>query len=146
MIIEKGGAGSDHFWKIRKKILSQGKNETYDLITEEGEHVTDHAKSKEYIANFYENLYKAREGTPEYKEWTDHITNKVQEIEKSELQDEPEFTTEEVKKAIKGIKRGKSNGPDGIPNEIFIESSPETLKIHTHMMNRILNMNVHVYT
>ena len=39
MITEQGGAGSDHFWRIRKKILSQGKNESYDLISEEGDHI-----------------------------------------------------------------------------------------------------------
>ena len=73
LIISKGGAGTDHFWKIRKKILSQGKNESYDIITEEGELLTDPESNKEYIANFYENLYKAREGTPEYENWTELI-------------------------------------------------------------------------
>ena len=137
-IIQEGGAGSDHFWKIRKKILAQGKNDDYDLITEEGIPVTNPEESKEYIANFYENLYKAREGTPEYEEWTNHIKNKVQETAQSELSDEPDFTTEEIKKAVKSLKRGKTNGPDEIPNEIFIESSPTTLEIHKTIMNNVM--------
>ena len=43
-----------------------------------------------------------------------------------------------MKKAIKSLKRGKSNGPDNIPNEIFIESNKQTQNIHMQMMNHIL--------
>ena len=59
-IIKHGGAGTDHFWKIRKKILSKGKDEKYDLITEEGEHITDPQKSKDYIADHFEERFQAR--------------------------------------------------------------------------------------
>ena len=138
MIIQQGGAGSDHFWKIRKKILSQGKNDEYELITEEGDLITEPNKTKEYIADFYQKLYKAREGTPEYEHWTKLIKDKVQEVDQDELDDEPDFSTEEIKKAIKTLKRGKSNGPDQIPNEVFIECNPKTLEIHKTMMNTIL--------
>ena len=51
---------------------------------------------------------------------------------------EPDFTTKELKTAIKSLKRGKSNGPDNIPNEIFIESNPQTMEIHKSIMNSIL--------
>ena len=138
LIIKEGGAGSDHFWKIRKKILAQGKNETYDLITEEGEHITDSTKSKEYIADFYENLYKAREGTAEYETWTNTIKESVEKMNQSELEEEPDFTQMELKAAIKTLKRGKSNGPDDIPNEVFIESDTETREIHRYVMNNVL--------
>ena len=138
LIIKAGGAGSDHFWKIRKKILSQGKNESYDIITEEGELLKDPEENKEYIANFYENLYKAREGTPEYEDWTNLIKAKVQEMDQAELDDEPDFTTNELKKAVKSLKRGKANGPDNLPNELFIESNNATENIHRSMMNNIL--------
>ena len=139
LIVSKGGAGSDHFWKIRKKILKQGMNENYDLITEEGKKVSDPEQAKEYIANFYENLYKAREGTEEYKEWTEHITHSVNEMYNTELDEEPDFTEEELKTAIKSLKRGKSTGPDGIPNEVYIESTKTTREIHKSIMNNILH-------
>ena len=120
LIIKEGGAGSDHFWKIRRKIMSQGRNETYDLITEDGTQITDPEKSKELIADFYENLYQARPGTKEYEQWTKKITDEVHRIKTDTLKAEPEFTNDEYKTAIKSLKRGKSNGPDNLPNEIFI--------------------------
>ena len=138
LIIREGGAGSNHFWKIRKKILSQGKNDNYDLVTEEGQKVTDPEQSKEYIANFYENLYKAREGTEAYEGWTKHIKEHVKQTDNKQLDEEPDFTEEEVKKVIKSLRRGKSNGPDGIPNEVYIESNEFTRQIHREIMNKIL--------
>ena len=138
LIIKEGGAGSDHFWKIRKKILSQGKNETYDLITEEGEKITEPEQAKEYIANFYENLYKAREGTPEYQDWTNKIKDSVEQMSQKTLEEEPDFTAGEIKKAIKSLKKGKSNGPDGIPNEVYIESNNKTQEIHRYILNNVL--------
>ena len=138
-IIREGGAGSNHFWKIRKKILKQGQTDDHDLITEEGKQIKEPEKSKEYIANYYENLYRAREGTDEYKTWTDHIKNTVHTIENKELEEEPEFTKEEMKNTIKSLKRGKGRGPDGIPNEVFIESDSVTSEIHRNMMNCILS-------
>ena len=77
LITKHGGAGSDHFWRIRKKILNHNKENNHDLISEEGNKITDSQKAKEYIADYYEKLYKARPGIPEYKAWTDHITNFV---------------------------------------------------------------------
>ena len=138
LIIKEGGAGSDHFWKIRKKILSQGKNETYDLITEEGEKITEPEESKEYIANFYENLYKAREGTPEYQMWTEEIKNSVEHMNQQQLEDEPDFTLDEIRDVIKSLKKGKCNGPDDIPNEVYIESNKNNMEMHRYVMNMVL--------
>ena len=101
--------------------------------------IKDPKESKEYIANFYENLYRAREGTADYKEWTDHIKGKVKYIENEEqLEEEPEFTSEEMTKAIKSLKRGKGRGPDAIPNEVLIESDTITREVHRKMMNHVL--------
>ena len=47
-------------------------NNTYDTITEEGVKIEDPGETKNHIADFYENLYQAREGKPEYQNWTDH--------------------------------------------------------------------------
>ena len=39
---------------------------------------TDERKS--HIANYFEDLYQAREGKPEFREWTDEITTAVKTI------------------------------------------------------------------
>ena len=48
-----------------------------------------------------------------------------------------EITTKEAKKAIKSLKRGKSTGPDNIPNKIFIEANEEVIQHYTNIMNSI---------
>ena len=50
---------------MRKKITNtKTKNNTYDTITEEGVTIEDPGETKNHIADFYENLYQAREGKP----------------------------------------------------------------------------------
>ena len=93
-LVRAGGIKSDLFWKIRKQIINKSKNdEDYDLITEEGEVITDPELSKEFRATYFENLYQARGAAPGYEKWTEEIDKTVAEIEESmkDLPDEPEF-------------------------------------------------------
>ena len=140
-IIDEGGVKSDLFWKIRKRITNKTQAEDeYDTVTEEDELLTDPEKAKKHIADFYENLYQAREGTKEYEKWTNHITQTVQDIEREiESQpEEPEFTMDETNKVIQSLKSGKANGPDGVPNEMLKESNKETREIFRTEFNKIL--------
>ena len=44
--------------------MKNGKSEDdYDVITEDDTVITDPKEATEYIAQYYENLYQAREGT-----------------------------------------------------------------------------------
>ena len=145
-LIQEGGIKSDRFWKIRKQILNKTKQQDdYDTITEEGKTLTESEESKEYIASFYENLYQAREGTPEYEQWTEHIREKVKEIEENmeTIPAEPEFTTKETLKVLRSLKIGKAPGPDGIPNEALKAFNAQTIEIYRCEMNKILKtMNI----
>ena len=141
-LTEGGGTKSEDFWKIRKKILSRARpDDGYDTITEDDVKMEHPDAAKEYIANFYENLYQARPGTKEYEGWTDHIKKTVAEIEKEtkNLPPEPDFTTKELKEAIKSLRNGKAPGPDGIPNEAIKEADPQTQEIFRTEMNKILH-------
>ena len=139
-IAKEGGCRSQEFWKIRRKIIGNKPVNNYDTITENNEHIKDPDQTKEYIAQYFENLYQARTGKEEYKRWTEHIDNTVQEIERSMQykRREKEITPKELTIAIKQLKRKKSTGPDQIPNEIFIEASELTKEIYRKNMNKIL--------
>ncbi len=133
-LILEGGAKSDLFWIMRKRIIKNDSDANYDIKDEEGNVIENEEDAKEHIANYYENLYQARPGTQEYEEWTKIIMTKVREIE-DELKDkEPieRITMKELNKAIKSLKKGKSSGPDNIPNEALINAS-------TSLRREILN-------
>ena len=49
------------------------------------------------------------------------------------------ITSKEMNEAIKKLKRKKSLGPDGIPNEIFIEAEPKTRNILCSIIQEIHN-------
>ena len=64
--------GEGIFFPLKASILSfisfivgQSKPLKYDPITEEGNMLEDEDKAKEYIAQYFDNIYQAREGTPE---------------------------------------------------------------------------------
>ena len=59
---------SQNFWTMKKQLESQQEPDPYDTITEEGTKLTNPEEAKEYIAQYYEQLYQAREGTIEYQE------------------------------------------------------------------------------
>ena len=63
-------------------------------------------------------------------------------MDQLELEEEPEFTTKEMTTVIKSLRRGKSNGPDGIPNEVFIESTEPNRETHRRIMNNILKTTI----
>ena len=140
-IIQEGGAKSNLFWKIRKQIIQGDKNkEEYDLIKENGEIEKDPEKAKEYIAEYFENLYQAREGNTAYEEWTREIEQKVEEIEKQLENSPPEtpFSKKEISTVIQQLKKGKAKGQDGIPNEMFIYANDKTKNIIQTELNKIL--------
>ena len=62
-ILQEGGIKSQYFWKVRRQILGSNKPLDYDVITEDGTKITDPTESKKHIANYYENLYQAREAS-----------------------------------------------------------------------------------
>ena len=66
-------------------------------------------ETKEYIAKYYENLYQAREGKPEYQTWTDKITQHVKEVDdQTKTKYKPEKATiKELTKTIKQMKTTK---------------------------------------
>ena len=63
-LIKAGGINSNNFWQIRKRILKQ-KPDGYDLISEEGRVIENKQEALDYTANYFENLYQAREGDKE---------------------------------------------------------------------------------
>ena len=127
-------------WEARRRAKGCNGLE-YTTYTEEGEQIHDPVKTKEHIANYFEDLYQAREGKEEYVTWTEKITRHVQnalsEPPYTKDNNEEKISTKEMEMAIKKLRRNKSVGPDKIPNEIFIEANKETKQLLKTMIENI---------
>ena len=137
-ITNKAKINPNTIWETKKRTRTDN-NLAYKTITEEGTTLTDPQKTKEHIADYFEDLYQARPGTPEYETWTNHIEKTVEVIQAADQQEKKteNITYKELNKVIKKLKRKKSLGPDEIPNETFIEANKDTREIFRSALNRI---------
>ena len=113
----------------------------YNTYTEDGTPSSDPQETKEHIANYFEQLYQAREGMTEYTEWTNKITkyvkNKIENVPGPTCNTDEQISEKEMNLVIKKLKRNKSLGPDKIPNEMFIEADKETRSILREILEQI---------
>ena len=137
-LIKAGGINSNNFWQIRKRILKQ-KPDVYDLINE-GKVIENKQEALDYSADYFENLYQAREGDKEQTHWTNKIEHRVNKLEKMNnnwMKPTKAISERELNQAIKQLSRSKSPGPDNIPNEALIEANKEIRKIILYVFNKI---------
>jgi hypothetical protein len=139
-ILKEGGTNSQTFWKIRRRVMQANHIPQYDTITEDGKRIEEAQETKEYIADYYEKLYCAREANQKNQEETENIKKKIKEWTENPTYNEnqEEITPEEINKVIKRLKRNKSTGPDNIPNEAMIEANAKTREIYRRVLNKIL--------
>ena len=130
-MVNQGKLNVTNFWKLKASVDKSNGPELYDTITENDERLQNAEETKEYVANYFEQLYQARLSKPEFQKKTSEIENRVSEIEDSMKNNRnvPPFTNKELMDAIKRPKRNKATGQDDIPNELFIESNGIMQKI-----------------
>ena len=139
-LIEQGGTNSNMFWNIRKKLMGKGGQEEYDTITEDNIKIKDPITTKNHKADYFEDLYQAREAESTHVTWTKTINEKIKQITKTNSNETlNEITLEELNKNIKTLKRGKSTGPDNIPNEAIIEANKTNRTAINNILNNIYN-------
>ena len=111
----------------------------YDLTTEEGHKIMDSTKHRNYIADYFGELYQAREGNEEYENWTSHIEKMVRTLETimESKQHEASLSIEELKNTIRSPKTKKSPGPDNIPNEMIIKATTTARHVYLWFFNEI---------
>ena len=127
----------NEIWKVRKRLMGKS-NEDFDTITEEDQLLTSSEETKEYIAAYYEDLYQAREETEEGKTWTNMIKEENRKTEiKVRNTHTKDISTREMIKAQKKLRKKKSCGPDGIPNEVLINASNKILEHTRRSFNEV---------
>ena len=87
------------FWNIRKNLMGKGGQEEYDTITEDNIKMKDPITTKNHIADYFEDLYQAREAESTHVTWTKTINEKIKLITKTNTNETPnEITLEELNK------------------------------------------------
>ena len=137
-LVKRAKINPNIIWETRKRAKGCNGLE-YNTIKEDGRRITDPQETKDHIADYFEDLYQAREGTEEYDEWTKEIKTTAQAALKNHkpiTEKDSEISNKEFNTVIKKLQRKKSLGPDKIPNEIFIEANLETRKTLKTMIER----------
>ena len=94
---------------------------------ESGGITTDREEILNICANFYKSPYTQTVPTPESSTISSPDTEEI-----------PEFTEEEVERAIKWMKKLKAQGMDGITSDIIELGGPIVLTYLTNIFNNIL--------
>uniref|UniRef100_R4GBN4 Reverse transcriptase domain-containing protein n=1 Tax=Anolis carolinensis TaxID=28377 RepID=R4GBN4_ANOCA len=125
-------------WNIKSMkrmayYLKKKKEKTWikRLKDENGKEQEEQSKIREIMAKYYKNLYKEER----VMQGNLNIREKIAE-EDRELLNQP-ITQEETIRAIKGLKGGKSPGPDGFPAEYYKAFMEELAPHLTELFNEI---------
>ncbi len=140
-LIQMTKINPNQIWQARRRAKRSSELD-YNIITEDDKTITDPDEEKEYIANFFEQLYQARPSTPDYEQISREISQSVATtsnnyLNNEETQGSEPITLKETNDAIKRLRRRKSVGPDDLPNEIFIEADGKTKQIYNDILNKI---------
>ena len=123
-----------------EKALTKETDDKSSVINKEGVEVfSDEAIIEEYEKEFAQRL-SHRKIDPllgEYEERSNELLNML--IKKASMTDEPDFTMDELKKAIMSFKNGKSPGPDFVPAELLKWAGDEFLEAILNVVNDIKN-------
>ena len=77
-LTEKAKIDPNIIWQARKKAQATNSME-YNTITEDNITLTEPEETLEYVAEYFQNLYQAREGEPEYHKSTEEIKVAVEQ-------------------------------------------------------------------
>ena len=107
-------AGKGNLFKAVKRIVRQGKDVVGNssMKNTRGELVTDESEIREVWSSYFEKLLN------EEFEWNRDFIKDWQEDESSTAESAELITEQEVKLAIKQMKKGKAAGPSGVTAEI----------------------------
>ena len=82
-------------------------------------------ETKSHIANYFEDLYQAGEGRPEFQEWTDKITTTVKTVlqqANNKNQGQEPVTIKETTKAIKKTQKKENPRTEWYPKRNIARS------------------------
>ena len=140
MSSEEGGYNPGHLWKLKKKLAPRHVEPPTAMRDSQGKLLTSGEEIKVETMKHYKKVFENKEIDKDMK---NHKTQREilcqARLKEAAENKTPPWTVEDVRTAIKGLNRGISKDPYGLPNELFKEgvAGEGLIKAVTILMNRI---------
>ena len=111
------------FGKLKKRIAPKSFEMMHSLTDPAGKEITEPLNIKHQYFREFHNRLKKRDIMPELQDY-ERIQNKLcyTRIRESEKVISPDFTFDEIKRAVQELKGGQCNDPTGLIREVFKNS------------------------
>ena len=140
-INDTGGTRSKKFWSLVRQCRRPNTEDLLAVQKEDGTRLFSEKDILEYTAYYFENLYSPTISEAFSPQWTNYISNKVNEFSqinsKSFHPMNLPISEEEISVARKQLSKGKSPGPSHITYEFLINGGPAMLSSLTKLFNDI---------
>ena len=124
LLTEEDRFSSEGYWKLKKSVSKKPPLKITSVLCSDKLEVTGENLIKEEFRKEFEYRLRNRQPHTEWEQYTKNINEALEiilELSRT-LEDTPEFSIEELKKALKKLKEGKSPGHDGLPPEVLINA------------------------
>ena len=142
---EDGGFNSGKLWKLKKKLSPTNIDPPTAMKNSEGDLLTNDDEIKEEAKNHYRKVFEDKpmnQSVKHLREGRERLC--LKRLENAKKNKTPPWTVEDVKHAIKDLKRNVSKDPYDIPNElIMVENAGDDLILAiTKLMNMMKDESV----
>ena len=125
------------YWKLKKSVSPKKSPAKMTSVLSNNIEITGECLIKNEFRKEFQHRLRNREPHDDWVNYVKNINELLQVLLHCQADETPEFTMEELKKAIKKLKRKKSPGRDGLPSEVFVSAGDGLLNALLDVFNTI---------
>lgn len=125
------------FWKLKKSVSPKKSQAKLTSVISNNIEVSGEVLIKNEFSKEFQHRLRNREPHDEWENYTNNINELLKILLHCQVDETPEFSMKELKKAIGKLKRGKAPGRDGLPSEVFMNAGDGLLKALLEVFNKV---------